>query len=162
MENANGLLPSDRTHQNKAYGFWQFTPEMTFGGNLLMASGRPKSCLGEYPNGVDKNGKQLYTTFGYGSSFHFCDAKPAPRGDRGRLPWDNRLDLNLAYKPVVIPGVQLKLDVFNVLNKQTPQTIDEQYTDGTSTNTVSATYGRVISYTAPRSVRLSAEYNIKF
>lgn len=162
MVNANGKLPSDRTHQIKAYGFWQATPEWTAGGNALLASGRPKSCLGEYPLGKNAAGVMQYTTFGYGSSFHFCDGVAAPRGDRGNLPWDTRLDLNLAYKPAAIKGVMLKLDVFNVFNKQTVQAIDEQYTDGTSTNTVSATYGRVLSYTAPRSVRLSAEYNIKF
>jgi hypothetical protein len=162
MEFSDGLLPSNRTHAIKAYGFWQVRPEWTVGGNFVAQSGRPKSCLGEYPNGFDASGKPLYTTFGYGSAFHYCDHNPSPRGSAGKLPWDVRLDLNLAYKPEFIKGVMLKLDVFNVTNRQTAQTVDEQYADGTATNTVSSTYGRVISYTAPRSVRLSAEYNIKF
>lgn len=67
--------------------------------------------------------------------------------------------MNLAYKPQQIKGLAFKVDVFNFLNKQTIQTIEETYNYG---NYVNPTYGRVISYTAPRSVKLSVEYNHKF
>jgi hypothetical protein len=157
MEYAEGLLPSNRTHQIKAFAYYDVTPEWIVGGNFLAASGRPKSCLGEY---VRADGS--LTTFGYGSSFHYCDFKPAPRGGAGRLPWDVRFDANLAYKPAFLKGLAVKLDVFNMFNKRTAQAVDEQYTDGSATNTVAATYGRVLYWTAPRSVRLGAEYNIKF
>jgi hypothetical protein len=157
MEYAEGLLPGNRTHQIKAYGFYDVTPEWSVGGNFLAASGRPRSCLGEY---VQADG--TLTNFGYGSSFHFCDYKPAPRGSAGRLPWDIRTDLNIAYKPAMLKGLAIKLDVFNLFNKQTAQAMDEQYTDATNTNTVASTYGRVLYWTQPRSVRLGAEYNFKF
>ena len=148
---ANGLLPNDRTHQIKAYGFYEVTPEWIVGANFLMASGRPVNCLGNHPD----------PTFdlGYGSSYHYCNGKPSPRGSLGRLPWDINLDLNLVYKPKAIKDLTLKVDVFNFFNKQTVQNIDETYNDG---DNVSATYGRPFSYTAPRSVRLTAEYNHKF
>jgi hypothetical protein len=56
--------------------------------------------------------------------------------------------------------LEYKLDVFNLLNKQTVQAINETYNSGT--NVVNAGYGRVASYADPRSVRLTAEYNVKF
>jgi hypothetical protein len=152
MVGANGLLPNDRKHSIKAFGFYELTSEWSMGGNALIASGRPRSCFGwnpATPGDVD-----------YGSVYFYCD-KSVPRGTLGRLPWDTRLDLNLAYRPALIKGLALKADVFNVFNKQTTQTVDETYNVG-STVDVSSTYGRVISYTAPRAVKFSAEYNYKF
>ncbi|MBC3932554.1 TonB-dependent receptor [Undibacterium sp. CY22W] len=151
MQYANGLLPNDRTHSLKAYGFYDLTPEWTVGANFLAASGRPKNCFGNHPT-IDPN-------YDYGSVYFYCNGKPAPRGTNGNLPWDIRLDMNLAYKPQQIKGLAFKVDVFNFLNKQTIQTIEETYNSG---NDVNPTYGRVISYTAPRSVKLSVEYNHKF
>ncbi|WP_317201134.1 carboxypeptidase regulatory-like domain-containing protein [Janthinobacterium sp.] len=152
MVGANGLLPNDREHQIKAFGFYEFAPEWTVGANGLLASGRPKSCFGwnpATPRAVD-----------YGSVYFYCD-KPMPRGTSGRLPWDVRLDMNLAYRPQLVKGLALKVDVFNLFNKQTAQTIDETY-NVDSSKSISPTYNRVISYTAPRSVKLTAEYNYKF
>jgi hypothetical protein len=152
MIGADGLLPNDRKHQIKAFGFYELGPEWTVGGNLLIASGRPRSCFGnrfDIPDGIDD----------YGSVYFYC-GKEVPRGSLGRLPWDKRLDANLAYRPQILKGLSVKVDVFNVFNKQTEQTIDETYNlDGTA---VSSIYGRVISYTAPRSVRLTVEYNHRF
>jgi peptidoglycan hydrolase-like protein with peptidoglycan-binding domain len=152
MVGANGLLPNDRKHQIKAFGFYEVTNEWTLGGNFLAASGRPRSCFGwnpDVPGEVD-----------YGSVYFYCD-KPVQRGTLGRLPWDTRLDLNLAYRPQLVKGLSLKMDIFNVANKQTAQTIDETYNVGSTTD-ISGTYGRVISYTAPRAIKFSAEYNYKF
>jgi hypothetical protein len=61
----------------------------------------------------------------------------------------------------MVKGLTLKVDVFNVFNKQTSQTVDEQYNVNYDT-AINPTYARVISYTAPRAVRLTAEYNYKF
>ena len=152
MIGANGLLPNDRKHQIKAFGFYELSPEWTVGGNALIASGRPRSCFGnrfDIPDGIDD----------YGSVYFYCD-RDVPRGTLGRLPWDKRLDANLAYRPQILKGLTVKVDVFNVFNKQTEQTIDETYNlDGTAIN---STYGRVISYTAPRAVKLTVEYNHRF
>jgi hypothetical protein len=123
MQYSNGLLPNDRTHQIKAYGFYDLTPEWTVGGNFLAASGRPKNCFGNHPN--------LGDSPDYGSVYFYCDGKPAPRGTNGNLPWDVRFDVNLAYKPAAVKGLALKVDVFNLFNKQTIQTIDETYNVGT-------------------------------
>ena len=154
--NSNGLLPNDRKHQIKAYGFYQFTDELSAGGNLLLASGRPKNCIGNLPTSY-YDAKNDAT--GYGSEFFFCNEKATPRGTLGRMPWDTRLDLNVAYSPRIVKGLILKADVFNVFNRQTAQNQTESYNTGKAVN---ALYGNVISYTAPRSVKLSAEYSYKF
>jgi hypothetical protein len=151
MIGANGLLPNDRKHQIKAFGFYEFTNEWAVGGNLLIASGRPRSCFGNRPDIPEEIDD-------YGSVYFYCD-KETPRGSLGRLPWDKRLDANLVYRPQLVNGLALKMDVFNVFNKQTAQTIDETYNSGAL---ISSTYGRVISYTAPRSVKLTVEYNHRF
>ena len=52
MLNASGLLPNNRTHQFKAYGYYEFTSQFGVGGNLLVASGRPKSRTCNIPVGA--------------------------------------------------------------------------------------------------------------
>jgi hypothetical protein len=151
MEGAYGYLPNDRTHQVKAYGFYEITPQWIVGGNGLIATGRPKNCLG-LNDAADAD-------FGYGSAYHYCNGAASPRGALGRLPTEVRLDANLIFRPAVVKGLSLKWDVYNVFNRQVTQTIDEVYNSGT---TVSPTYGRTISYTPPRTMRFSAEYNHKF
>jgi hypothetical protein len=163
MDFANGLLPNDRTHQLKAYGFWEFLPQWTLGGNFLAASGQPITCLGNYPLALQTDGFP-----DYGSAYHYCNGPaganvPVPQGSSGRLPWDVRLDLDLIYKPAFIKGLALKVDVFNVLNRQTVQQIDQTY--NTDTGSISPTYGTpgaIVGYTQPRSVKLTVEYNYKW
>jgi hypothetical protein len=157
MDYANGLLVNDRKHQIKAFGFYQLTPAWTIGGNLLVASGRPRSCLGTSP--VKGN------PYAYNSGEHYCfgtDATknvPSPRGSLGRLPWDKQLDLNVVYRPAFLQDLSLKADLFNVFNTQTTMKVVEQYNNR---NVRSGTYEAVLSKTAPRYVRLTAEYNHKF
>ena len=161
MLNTNGPLANDRTHQIKAYGYLDVTPEFGVGANLLLASGRPKNCLGNLPDALQTNpdGSPVYAA-GYGSSFFFCNGVATPRGSQGNLPWDNRLDLNFSYKPQQVKGLRFDMTVFNVFNKQIEQNIDEQYND--SATTVSPTYGLPLSFTSPRSFKLTASYVAKF
>jgi hypothetical protein len=149
MDGAYGKLPNDRTHQVKAYGFYTVLPEWTVGGNALVAAGRPINCIGNHP-----------TDTSYGSNYFWCNGVRVDRATKGNLPWDTRLDMNLVYAPAAINGLALKMDVFNVFNKQTVQAIDETY--NSATNVVSPTYSRVTSYTDPRSVKFTVEYNHKF
>lgn len=157
MEGAYGYLPNDRTHQIKAFGLYQLTPEWMVGGNFTASAGRPKNCFGNY-GGADPEGDP-----GYGSAFFYCsfdgsNSVPTPRGSQGRLPWDTALDANVAYSPQAIKGLTLRLDVFNLFNRQSALAINEIHEPDGDLSTVAATYGRVISYSAPRAVRLSASY----
>ncbi|MEI8324233.1 MAG: TonB-dependent receptor [Betaproteobacteria bacterium] len=154
MENSYGPLPNDRTHQIKAYGFYNVGTQWSIGANLLIASGRPRSCIGAYA-GV--NGDP-----GYGSATHYCNGVASPRGSIGNLPWDERLDMNLVYKPEMVKGLSLKVDVFNLFNKQHVEAVEETHNTGGTGTPILSTYERVLSYTAPRTVKLTAEYNYKF
>lgn len=157
MEGAYGLLPNDRTHQIKAYGFYEVNKEWMVGGNLLLASGRPRSCIGSAPHPGDSPnyGNQTFWCMGASRSENVL----VPRGTVGNLPWDNRLDVNVAYKPAAVAGLQLKMDVFNVFNRQVVQNVSEAYNSGTR---ISPTYETPLSFTSPRAVRLSVSYDHKF
>jgi hypothetical protein len=158
-EHTYGLLPNDRTHQVKAFGFWEATPTITVGGNALVASGRPRSCFGNHPT-VDPS-------YDYSSNYHYCgggttDANnvATPRGSLGKLQTDVRVDMNVAYRPVQVNGLTLRMDVFNLFDKQVVQRLNETY--NTAADTVNPEYNRVMSYANPRAFRFTAEYNIKF
>ena len=155
MVDSYGLLPNDRKHQIKAFGFYELSPQWMIGGNALLASGRPRSCFGNQPN-LPADAPN------YGSVYFNCGDSAVPRGTLGNLPWDIRLDANVSFRPEQIKGLTLKMDVFNVFNKQTVQVIDETYNVTAGNPAISPTYGRGISYTSPRAVKLTAEYNYKF
>jgi hypothetical protein len=154
MAYGGGNLPNDRRHVLKAYGYFQYTPEWRFGGTLIARTGRPKSCLGYNPDGSDF----FYNYLDYGRYYHYCDGKPVPRGSVGRLPTDVQLSLNAAYLPRWAPGLQIQLDVFNVLDKQVAQNVEERGELGGQGVVASNRY-QVISYDAPRSFRLTARYD---
>jgi hypothetical protein len=157
MAGAYGLLPNDRTHQIKAFGYYELTPELSIGGNVLMASGRPRSCIGSsaQPGDSPNYSNQTFWCLGSDRAHNVV----VPRGTLGRLPWDNRLDMNVAYKPAGIPGLKLQMDVFNVFNRQAIQNVSEAYNSGTR---ISSTYEAPLSLTSPRSVRLMATFDHKF
>jgi hypothetical protein len=159
MQYANGLLPNDHTHQIKAFGWYDLTKELTLGANVDIESGRPMGCLGANPHpNADSPNYFGYEHYCFGSGTYTTNV-PAPRGTFGRLPWTKSLDMNLTYKPEFLKGFGVKLDVFNVFNTQTMLKRIEQYNSGVNR---SPSYGGVLSYTAPRSAKITAEYNHKF
>ena len=158
MEHAYGPLPNDRTHQIHAFGYYQFTPELTLGANLTAQSGRPKNCFGNY-GGTNPDGDP-----GYGSAFFYCSfdggktSVPTPRGSQGRLPWDYTVDANAIYRPAQVKGLTLRVDVFNLFNKQTVQAINEVHENDGDPSSYLSTYGAPIAITPPRAVRFTAQY----
>lgn len=156
MEGSYGYLPNDRRHQIKAYGFVEVTPELQVGANVLLASGRPRSCLGVYPNGND----DFETYINYGSYYHYCGGKLSPRGSQGFLPWDKELDLNVIYKPSIVKGLALRADIFNVFNTQVVQNVYER--GETSGGAVNPAYTRPYSFTPERKVKFTVSYDHTF
>jgi hypothetical protein len=153
MEGSYGYLPNDRTHQIKGYGYYQLTPEWGFGTTAVAESGRPKNCFGDYNGtGTDIGGGA------YGAVFFYCGGTFAPRGSQGRLPWSFSLDANAVYKPAMFKGFSVRVDVFNLFNRQTATVIDEAHDSINSYGGLNPAYGRVIAYSDPRKVRLSAQY----
>ena len=160
MLGADGLLPNDRTHQIKAYGYYELTSEWGVGANLLLASGRPRSCLGSEPSPAATGSP------GYRNQTFYCLGTTktlntlVPRGTVGNLPWDNRLDVNFSYKPVAFKGLQLKMDIFNLFDAQTVQNVSEGY--NARSGRVINTYETPLSLTSPRSMKFTASYDYKF
>ncbi|MEI7035292.1 TonB-dependent receptor [Fulvimonas yonginensis] len=156
MVGSRGYLPNDRRHEIKAYGYWQMNPEWLLGASAIIQSGRPKNCIGNPPDGYDRQG--------YGASFFFCDFGTSeddftkeftPRGSQGRLPWTYQLNLSAQYTPAWADHkLAFTVDVFNVLAQQRAMSIVETQSDVTDPN-----HGRVISYQTPRSVRLGMRYD---
>ena len=163
---SNGLLPNDRKHQLKIYGFYQFTPEWAVGGFALLQSGRPKLCLGT--NDAADNGTDpayplgaIYGGPGYGPEYYYCGGKPAPRGSMGRMPWEKRLDMNLTYTPAYLKGLTAKVEVFNVFNKREALSQNSQYDNGDS-SLIYSYYGEQTQFQTPRYAKFTVEYNHKF
>ncbi|MES2127446.1 MAG: TonB-dependent receptor [Pseudomonadota bacterium] len=152
MLNSYGYLPNDHTHVIKAFGYYQLNPEWSVGGNANITSGRPRNCIGNLPESAGPD-------MGYGGSYFFCNGVATPRGSQGRLPWDMQLDFNVAYTPAAFKGLRLKVDVFNVFNRQTVTSVNEAYNNE---DAISANYLQVQTRAAPRATRLTAEYNYKF
>ncbi|PTR34107.1 carboxypeptidase family protein [Luteibacter sp. OK325] len=156
MVGANGRLPNDRTHQIKAFGYFQLNDDWRFGANAQIASGRPKSCTSFYPT-ADRG---LYN----GSFYFFCGLPGtpgyefSPRGSHGSAPWTYLVNLNVAYTPTWLDkNLTFQIDVLNVLNKQTPTSYNFRYAQ--SRTTVSPLYDRELNYTDPRAVRFTARYD---
>ena len=87
-----------------------------------------------------------------------CNNVPAPRGTRGRLPWTSNLDLNVAYRPSFVEGLQFKIDVFNVFNSQKVTAVNE-VAEVPETGLPSENYLQPVSFQAPRSVRFMVQYD---
>ncbi|KGQ17809.1 Oar protein [Lysobacter dokdonensis DS-58] len=163
-----GYLPNDRRHSLKLFGNYQLTDEWSVGANLIVQSGRPLNCFGV-----------LYPYHGgyhpYGSSFMRCGTSTSgqatdasgnfvgpvsafPRGTKGRLPWTNSIDLNVAYAPNWAEGLQFKVDVFNAFNSQKVTSVIETAEDPTTGVPVN-TYLLPASFQAPRTVRFMVQYD---
>ncbi|MEF9977539.1 MAG: Oar protein, partial [Thermomonas sp.] len=159
-----GYLPNDRRHSLKLFGNYEFTDEWSMGFNALIQSGRPLNCLGV----LDLNPGAGYSPHPYGSSFMRCSTTgdatndstvvARPRGTAGRLPWTQQYDLNVAYAPNWAKGLQFKVDVFNVFNKQKVTSVNEQ-AEVAATGVASNVYLLPASFQAPRSVRFMVQYD---
>jgi len=162
MIGAYGYGPNDRRHSLKLFGNYDVTDEWSVGANLLVQSGRPISCIGVY-QGLDVS---------YYGNIHFsCDpgtpdavgnngSTIIPRGTVGRTPWTTNLDLNVAYKPGWMEGLQFKVDVFNVLNSRKTISVNElgESASGDPAPQVN-TYRTPTAWQTPRSVRLMVQYD---
>ncbi|MGN6090907.1 MAG: TonB-dependent receptor [Luteibacter jiangsuensis] len=157
MQYTNGPLPNDRTHQLKAYGYWQASPEWLIGANVAVATGRPKNCIGVDP--VD--------AIDYGASYFECGLQPSPRGSKGRLPYTWNLDLNAEYRPMWAGEKQplaFTATVFNLAGKQrTVAQVDVGETGAINSATgqpvKSINYERPIAFQNPRYFRFGVRYD---
>jgi outer membrane receptor protein involved in Fe transport len=157
MYYANGPQGNDSTHQIKAFGYYQFTPEWLVSANLSLLSGGPKYCLGLY--GADPYDTSTNDPAGYGSNYHWCNGEPSPPGKNGRLPWQKQLDLGVQYRPnFAAHRLAFSLDVFNVTNSQVATNLYSQLYSN-STGAPNYTYGTPAVLQPPRYVRFGVTYD---
>ena len=155
-DGANGPLPNDRRHVFKVYGNYALNDTMRLGFNAVLASGRPKSCIGFVPSTVpDFAESGNYTS----ASSYYCGGKLSPRGSAGRTPWTTTFDLSFAYLPKLATGkLTLQADVFNLLNTQRVTETNEVGDYSRDDTRPSLNYGNPTSFQSPRTVRLTARY----
>jgi hypothetical protein len=55
--------------------------------------------------------------------------------------------------------LKLRVDVFNLLNRQSTLAVLETHEPTGDASTVLTTYGSVVGYSAPRYVKFTAQYN---
>jgi len=149
MVGANGPLPNDRTHQFKAYGYFQLNPQWLLSANLAVASGRPVNCIGVGP--IDP--------LRYGASYHYCDGKLSPRGTSGRLPWTQQLNVGVEWRPAFANHkLGFNADIFNVFTQQRETSVIE--TAENDAGVAVSTYRRGASYSQPRYFRFAVRYDL--
>lgn len=165
MDGAYGYLPNDRRHNIKVYGSVAITDELTAGFNFNIESGRPINATGlGHPNyGGEVDYGDTYwlandtgEVDGDGNAIY--DWTFSPRGSMGRLGWQSRLDLNLAYNTELMGlDTSFKIDVFNVFNAATVTRVDES-AEGSFAVINDYSFGRPLAFQTPRYVQLSASF----
>jgi len=152
MDGAYGNQANDRRHVIKFFGNYNVTDAISVGWNSTLASGKPKSSFGQsYPS----TNPDLFG--GYGDTFYITNADGSftkfPRGSQGFTSWTFNLDLSVSYS-FAMNGIDMKatLDVFNVLDNQTPTRLNEHYE--VSLGQVNQYYGAAYDWQTPRYVRI--------
>jgi len=167
-----GYLPNDRTHVIKVFGAYEFTEEWSVGGNLAIASGRPKACNGFVPSTVPDfdaiDGLGGAGSYSSASSF-WClkedgsgESELLQRGTLGRNSWTYTLDANVAYTPKWADSrLTLQMNVYNVFNSQTVQEYNETRDYSRATTQPNPNYGLPAPLQTPRLIRFVARLVIR-
>jgi hypothetical protein len=155
MDGALGYLPNDRRHKLKFWASYQASDRLTLGTNFLLQSGRPINAFGEgHPDGTPDYGDTFYLTTDVGDPAVEGDETflRVPRGTAGRTDWVTRIDLSAIYSFNLgdRADIELRADVFNILNAQSVQEVYE------FAETNPDQFRFPSSYQRPRYVRLGA------
>ncbi|WP_286270374.1 TonB-dependent receptor [Thalassotalea hakodatensis] len=169
MKGAYGNLPTDRTHQLKAYGLYEVNDELAVSVNFSATSGIPLSCQGFVStDGMLVGDGSTSYDFGnfnrYGASSFYCVGEDGEqelnkRGDEGRSNWLFNTDMSVIYQPGWSEGLTLRASVYNVFNTQRPDTYDQQKDLARGNTGINANFLRPTGYQPRRYVQLSAHYS---
>jgi len=165
MDGSSGLLPNDHRHQFKLYGAYQVLEDLKIGANASITSPSHYGCYGYYPL-LDNRAES--TT----ASAWYCNAQSptplaagkgylTPRGSQFKGDWIKKIDLSAVY---TVPGdifgsLQLRADVFNLLNSKGASNFSQQGETG-GVGTKNYAYRTPSAYQTPRYVRVG--FNYKF
>ncbi len=166
MVGSEGYLPNDRRHTIKLNGSYGLNDEWRVGAALLIQSGRPKNCFGNYPSPAEDPGTGAPYTGTieddsplYGAASFYCNNKLNPRGTLGRTPWIRNLNLQATYTPNWKKGLTFNVNVLNVFNERGVRGVQEAG-ELDAVGSVNGDYNRPLlgSVQSARSVRLTAAY----
>ena len=169
MVGANGLLPNHRAHQFKVIGMYEFSKEYRLAGTLIAASGRPKELHQLLPDRRRRSLQQRLLPFLRHRWFGTAPRFQWLRSAVARLPpvsaWIRRhhaLDLHLEpqlrlHAELGQNNLTVQADVLNVLNRQVARQIYPRY--AASRTEADARYGQELSYSTPRTMRLTVRYD---
>ncbi|WP_144393881.1 TonB-dependent receptor [Pleionea sediminis] len=159
---AYGPLPNDREHTVKLFGVKEMSDELSLSGNFLAQSGRPISCLGYLPLDTYQTelGVDAESFSSYGASSFFCQGQLGNRGDYGRTPWIFNFDLGVSYQPKWADNLTMKMDIFNLFNRQQVTEYSETGEIGSAAAPeANPDFLNAVNFQQPRSVRFSVRYN---
>lgn len=169
MDGAYGDLPTDRRHQFKAFGIYEFNEELSMSINLSAVSGTPLSCQGYVStDGMLVGDGSTSYDFGnfnrYSASSFYCVGEDgtqtlSKRGDYGRSNWLFNADLGLSYNPNWSDGLTLKATVYNVFNTQRPDNINQQKDLDRGNSETNPNFLVPAGYQPSRYVQFSAKYS---
>ena len=151
LDGADGLLPNHRAHKIKLFGSYLLTEDLRVGGNLQITSPRKFGCIGVHPTDVFAQA--------YGAEAWYCGGELTPRGSQLETDWVFDLDLSAVYALQTLPvgEATFRVDVFNVLNEDTPTDLYEVgETDGGAPLSY---YGDPSGFQAPRSIRFGVNWS---
>lgn len=171
MEGAYGVLANQRAHVFKVRGSIKPAEWLLIGANLLVASPRKFSCIGNYPDPEDfaadygaatyycsnvlATGLPLLVTDPSNPNYDGVTTAPAliRRGTAFESDWQKTLDVGIQFNLASLPGTSFRADIFNIFNWQDELDFNE-FGDVPFAG-ASPDYGRVLGYTAGRSVRFT-------
>lgn len=157
MEYSSGNLASDSRHSAKLNGIYYFKNGLRVSSIVTLASGRPLSCFGTYPDPAND-------AYNYGPNSHYCNGAPAPAGTAGRLPFFWQWDAGIGYDWKVGEKNHLSLDlqVHNLTNRKGVIDRNQTYDLGSEITPtdfgLNPSYGAP-SYQAPRTTMLVFRYS---
>jgi len=171
MHGSYGRLPSDRTHQFKAYGIYEVNEEVSISFNLSVVSGIPLSCQGYVstegtltpPDGDTSRRYDVNNLKAYGASSYYClnadgEKELGKRGGEGRSNWQIDTDMGVNYKPSWAEGLTLQATLRNVFNTQRPTFWDQTKDKERAGTAINKNYLDATSFQAPRRLTLNARY----
>jgi len=174
MHGSYGNLPTDRTHQFKAFGLYEINEELSVSVNLSVVSGIPLNCQGYISTDgmLEGDGSTAYDLGNfsrYGASSFYCangevDAdgnaikELTSRGDQGRSNWLINTDLGVVYQPEWSEGLTVKATLHNVFNTQRPDEYNQQRDFDRASPVINPDFMAATGFQPPRYLRLSAHY----
>ncbi len=155
LDGADGRLANDRRHRIKLFGSWPFHEDWSLGFATYAQSGRPYSALGYFRD--LESPEAAYGQFSFYSRHPRFTDNPeqtalVPRGSAGHSPWLLNLDLALNWQPRWVDGLNLSVEVFNVLNQKRAILINEVSED--VSGAPSPAYAVARDFQEPRAMRL--------